>query len=667
MDEIRIWNLARTEEEIQRKMNSELTGKEYGLKRYYNFSSNAANYWHPCGMGNPSTVENTAYPITYLDLILTNFNLDGCNSNVVCPSECGFANIPNFSTCGTMGTSGETFEFNPQWQSLDCFTQNVQNSVGFSMVNNPTVLFAGGQVFPPFTITSITGMPAGVTASVSQGTLPQTVGWGELVCLTFSGTTAAAAGDYPIVIGGYYTVPVIGQQAVADIRVDEGLSPYNLKVFSPTGPALLGSNSATPFQTSTFSVPQQPGNTYDWTVTGGNIISGLGTNSITVQWGGVGSGNVTLNINQGVSCVGTVSTMDIAIGCSSTPPDPTISGPAIAVPGTNSTYTTPAQAGFTYTWSLASGGTITAGQGTESITIQWNSASGTRIVKLAVTDLNGCPSNQTSYTVTVAVPTVDWVTVTNDATGDQEVSSLLDGLKLEYLNKGWLDSLYFRVTVASFTLPQSQDLGVNILVNVPNGGPTFQFWGNDNNTAPWNRMITAWVTGNAPSNYTGTIGIGDATGVANGNASNINSDYTNLSQNNISVKVAGNYITLGLKRSALVSSSLVNQPITIAAAVGASNSWNDDIYSPSSTISIGVEEIYTKETLALQVYPNPTKNSIIVKSEKPLELEISNVLGETVWHSTKAVSGSIDVSALQPGVYFIHDKGHTAVGKFVKE
>tara|TARA_B100000809_G_C15114570_1_gene521900 strand:+ start:869 stop:1264 length:396 start_codon:yes stop_codon:yes gene_type:complete len=42
IDEVRIWNVARTEAEIQATMNSSLTGKEEGLVGYWNFDDGTA-------------------------------------------------------------------------------------------------------------------------------------------------------------------------------------------------------------------------------------------------------------------------------------------------------------------------------------------------------------------------------------------------------------------------------------------------------------------------------------------------------------------------------------------------------------------------------------------------------------------------------------------------
>jgi hypothetical protein len=44
--------------------------------------------------------------------------------------------------------------------------------------------------------------------------------------------------------------------------------------------------------TVTYSTPNVAGNTYNWVVVGGTIVSGQGTNSITVTWTTPGAGSV---------------------------------------------------------------------------------------------------------------------------------------------------------------------------------------------------------------------------------------------------------------------------------------------------------------------------------------------------------------------------------------
>ena len=139
----------------------------------------------------------------------------------------------------------------------------------------------------------------------------------------------------------------------------------------------------------------------------------------------------------------------------------------------------------------------------------------------------------------------DYTSVATDACSDGNNSALLDGTRLEYKYDSNSDSLWFLVSVNALT--SSQHIGINVMVNIPGGGSTFNFWGN-NNMDPYHKLLTFWVTGTAPSNYTGTIGITNAAGV---NAQT----WTSLSTNNIVAfaDVANKTIRLGIKRTDLIT------------------------------------------------------------------------------------------------------------------
>jgi hypothetical protein len=65
--------------------------------------------------------------------------------------------------------------------------------------------------------------------------------------------------------------------------------------------SITGDSNVEPGQTYTYSVPQDPNVTYNWTVTNGTIQSGQGTNEIEVIWSG--SGNVEVDLTDG-GCAG---------------------------------------------------------------------------------------------------------------------------------------------------------------------------------------------------------------------------------------------------------------------------------------------------------------------------------------------------------------------------
>ena len=154
---------------------------------------------------------------------------------------------------------------------------------------------------------------------------------------------------------------------------------------------------------------------YTWTITaGGTITNGSGTKKITVTWNTAGAQTVSVNYTGGNGCSAPSPTVySVTVNPL---PVPTITGPATAgVGSTGNVYTT--ESGMTgYNWTISSGGTITGGSGTNSITVTWNN-SGAKTVKVNYTDGNGC---------TAVTATVFNVTVSNSAPVASNVSILGD-------------------------------------------------------------------------------------------------------------------------------------------------------------------------------------------------------------------------------------------------
>jgi hypothetical protein len=153
---------------------------------------------------------------------------------------------------------------------------------------------------------------------------------------------------------------------------------------------------------------------YTWSVTGGRL-SGEGK---TVSWDltGVANGTytATVEVNDGnqhtASGSATVTVADCS-GCVAPPPPcPTISVscPSDIDPGQPITFTAsvsggPANATFTYNWSV-SAGTISSGQGTSSITVDTAGLSGTSVT--ATVNIGGAdPSCSATASCTTAVKT----------------------------------------------------------------------------------------------------------------------------------------------------------------------------------------------------------------------------------------------------------------------
>jgi hypothetical protein len=156
-----------------------------------------------------------------------------------------------------------------------------------------------------------------------------------------------------------------------------------LPVPSINGPATVCVNSAGNMYTT------QPGMTnYIWTVSsGGTITSGSGTNSITVTWSYPGTQTVCVNYTNSYGCSAASPT---CINVTVNPlPVPTITGPtSMCVSSGYYYYST--QAGMAnYDWTISSGGTITAGLGTNLVQVIWNSP-GQQFICVNYTNANGC-------------------------------------------------------------------------------------------------------------------------------------------------------------------------------------------------------------------------------------------------------------------------------------
>jgi xyloglucan-specific exo-beta-1,4-glucanase len=120
------------------------------------------------------------------------------------------------------------------------------------------------------------------------------------------------------------------------------------------------------------------------------------------EWGGPGNGNFVMG---DMNVYGRVymSTVGRGLIVGDIPPvTQTISGPANVTSGTTGViYSVGANANSTYNWTVPAGATITSGQGTNSITVNFGSTGGT----LSVTETNFLGSATSSVAVSINSPT----------------------------------------------------------------------------------------------------------------------------------------------------------------------------------------------------------------------------------------------------------------------
>lgn len=145
-------------------------------------------------------------------------------------------------------------------------------------------------------------------------------------------------------------------------------------VSHPNTSNIQGPNSVCPNNGNiSYSVsPVTNGSLYRWFVTGGSIASGNNSGSVRVNWGGKGIGLLkVVEINK-FGCVGDTQYLTVKIDHALDGQLPT-GDTSICEFTTNQVYSISAITGETYNW-IVTGGTITSGQGTARITVDWGIA-----------------------------------------------------------------------------------------------------------------------------------------------------------------------------------------------------------------------------------------------------------------------------------------------------
>ncbi|MCX6243595.1 MAG: T9SS type A sorting domain-containing protein [Bacteroidetes bacterium] len=233
---------------------------------------------------------------------------------------------------------------------------------------------------------------AGGNINVGQSTNDITVSWftagAQTVTVTYSNYCNAAAPTSKIV--NVYALPVPSIAGPSSVCAGSTVHTYSANVtYSPVSP--------------TF--------TYYWTVSPGGSITGGGNtydNYVMVTWNTAGARTVSLSVTDAYGCS---SASPAVYPVTVNPlPVPTITGPAsiCGIPSAGNHYVT--ESGKSgYTWTVSSGGSITAGSTTNDITVTW-STSGAKTVTVNYADGNGCgAATPTSYAVNVydlPVPTI---------------------------------------------------------------------------------------------------------------------------------------------------------------------------------------------------------------------------------------------------------------------
>ncbi len=175
----------------------------------------------------------------------------------------------------------------------------------------------------------------------------------------------------------------------------------NVTVNALPVPSISGSSGLCPGVAGTYTTESGKTN-YTWTASvGAIIIAGGGTanNSITIKWTALGSQWVRVIYTDPDGCrASTYTQYNIVVSNLLTP---VITGPNTLCQGSSGVvYTTqPGMSG--YTWTISTGGVITAGTGTNAITVTWT-GSGAQWVRVNYSNGGGCTApSPTQFNVTL--------------------------------------------------------------------------------------------------------------------------------------------------------------------------------------------------------------------------------------------------------------------------
>lgn len=152
---------------------------------------------------------------------------------------------------------------------------------------------------------------------------------------------------------------------------------------------------------------------YLWTVGAGGIIqSGQGSDSVNVKWTTLGTFPITV-VAKNACGNSSISTLNVIVTDTSALIIAPILGNDTICSGVAS-YSIPSINGATnYTWTVSNGGSITQGQGTNSITVTWT---GTGQQNVSITASNSCASSntKTKNIIVNPLPTGATINVLND-------------------------------------------------------------------------------------------------------------------------------------------------------------------------------------------------------------------------------------------------------------
>lgn len=276
---------------------------------------------------------------------------------------------------GEKGITYQTKDGGLTWVKINSGTIRDLASVNYGDPNSAFAVGKDGTILsysctPPGSLSPISGTSTSCLGRSTYSITSQPELSSEIVWRVDGGVILSGQGSPKIEIE--WTTP--GRNAVLVSRSNfcgNGETSFMEVLVNPTpaiSAAISGEGTVCINSTQTYSVPPQTGSSYTWEVTGGEIQSGQGSASISVRW--IASGDQRISVIASSTCGKSEPTFK-SIKANKAPDQPAaIAGEAITPLG-QFTYQTTAIPGLNYKWSISGGGKIISGQGSSSITVNW--------------------------------------------------------------------------------------------------------------------------------------------------------------------------------------------------------------------------------------------------------------------------------------------------------
>lgn len=207
--------------------------------------------------------------------------------------------------------------------------------------------------------------------------------------ISITNITAANAGKYTLVAiraGG--TACDTSNPAIVDIILNAPGIPQSLGV--------KGKSGLCPGDSVILSTNQVSGFRYRWLLNGNNTANaGDTTNSLVVKTSG--TYNVRVTNTSGCSYL----MHDTLITVFAKPATSNISGNSNVLLGSTENYSVNNNSGSTYAW-FVNNGTLSSGNGTNTISVNWPNQAGTGSIKVVETNANGCSGDTQVLLITIS-------------------------------------------------------------------------------------------------------------------------------------------------------------------------------------------------------------------------------------------------------------------------